>query len=268
MAQAQIPPDEDNVLRNALILYQREEIAIRYEFDNLKNNPLLKQQGLLKGIERVDVDRLKDMFLQHFYPFLEARQRRDESFAVLVKMLWNPKKLARFVPSIPSLVMKYNFQFYPALKTGINAMMAYRLSMMIENSLVNELYALYEGKKKNYPGKEPLPEDIYLKAYRGVPHHEFHKLIDHAGKILEVARHQEIVKISLEILVDVRGALERINNQNNYDGDITAINYGIEMLQTIKEVFKHYSDDKAAQMVSALIAIETNYLDSHHKQKD
>lgn len=265
MSSGKLPEQVDRQLRRALILYQRDEIIKRYDFDALSVDPVMNSKGLLKGLAPVDIERLKNLFLAHFYPPLESRTDRDESFAVLVKMLWNPKKIMRFVPSISGILLKYNVKFYPAMKAGLNAMRAYHLSMVIENNLVRLLYGLFIERGLPFPKKgTDLPTDVYLKAYTSAHYHDFAKLIEMASHILGVAREREVIDISLEILRDVKHSLTNLNTGGIYNQDIKAIDYGIDMLSTIHDVFGLYSEEKAAQLVQALVLVEMRYLDTHH----
>ena len=127
-----IPKDSvEHIIREQAVKLLHDEFSARYEMDAIRATLPADKQHLLEGIEQEDIDILKIFFFNTIYPKMKERYERDKSFESMTKMLKNPAKLSRFIPSFPSLFLKYASIWPSAINVGINAMMAYLLSLQI-----------------------------------------------------------------------------------------------------------------------------------------
>jgi hypothetical protein len=262
---------EEIIVRKKAVQYTQSEIKERYRLQNIRKIPDFHMNGMLRDVSQEDIDILEELFLTTIYPDPDARRERDKSFESLVRMLKNPRKLTRIIPTLPFILLRHATVFPTALRIGISSIIAYSRSVKLEDKLVSNLLDIYHKKGEVINRNLEITPEDYLEAYRGVRYDEGKKMIDISMWVVNAGKRKEIVDSAQAILSDVKGALSRIDEQNRqagrqevYTDDIHAIEYGIRTLQKISDTFDYFSPEKIERLIKISRAVEMNYLNRNY----
>ncbi|MFH1540213.1 MAG: hypothetical protein ABIH66_14760, partial [bacterium] len=117
---------EETLVRKEAVRFLHAEFRVRYRIKNVRDIPEPGMNGLLEGIVQEEIDVLEDLFLTTIYPDLEGRRERDKSFESLLRLLKNPTKLYRVIPSMPFIALRHAAAFPVALRIGLSTIIAYK----------------------------------------------------------------------------------------------------------------------------------------------
>lgn len=256
-----------DIVRREAVSFTHSEIHRKYRLDFIEKVPVVSSNGMLKGVVQEDIDKLEAMFLTAFYPSFEARRERDRSFESLVRLLKNPSKLYRVIPSMPVIALRYATVFPYALRIGLNSIIAFNRSINIENKLVANLVAVLQRDRVAVTDSLVLKPEHYFEAYRQVPYVDGRKMISIAFWLVDNGKKQFILDAAKGILNDVSTALKRSDEAAPtpiYTDDIAAIAYGRRTLDTIADTLGSFSDSKLEKVSKLVRTVENYYLDLNY----
>ncbi|MFH1538799.1 MAG: hypothetical protein ABIH66_07555, partial [bacterium] len=185
----------------------------------------------------------------------------------LLRLLKNPTKLYRVIPSMPFIALRHAAAFPVALRIGLSTIIAYKRSIGLENHLVRNLHDVLRREGAEIIPKLRITPEQYFEAYRGVNYAEGRRMIDIGMWIIENSRRKPTVVAARGILVDVRDALKRHDVSGPrpiYTDDIQAIDYGIHTLEKIEGAFELFDEDRINRLIKIARRVEYYYLDKNY----
>ena len=261
----------ERIIREQAVKFIHDDFDSRYVLDHIRVTLGSNFESLLHDISQDDIRMLKDFFFRTIYPKMDARQRRDKSFESMVAMLKQPAKLGRIIPSMPSIVFRYATIWPTALNVGLNAMMAYLLSMRIESQLTQEIHLTLEQQGVRVNEQYTMDRMTYEDCYRKIPYSTGRRMLNSSMKVMRAGREPRLVNASANILKDVENALRRIDEQRramgqpeNYAGPLSAIDFGKGVLEEVRTIFGSLGQEKMGRIIQITQALELRHLDTIH----
>jgi hypothetical protein len=270
MESAATTPAE-RIIREQAVKFLHDDFDSRYVLDHIRTELGADFESLLRDISQNDIQLLKDFFFSTIYPKMDARQRRDKSFESMVAMLKQPAKLGRIIPSMPSIVFRYATIWPTALNVGLNAMMAYLLSMRIEAQFTHEILQALEQRGVCVNEQYTLARKTYEDAYRKVPYNMGRRMLNASMKVMRAGKQPRLVNAAANILKDVESALRRVDQQRRATGQpeiyvdpLSAMDFGKSVLDEVRTIFGSLGQEKMSRIILITQALELRHLDMIH----
>ncbi len=264
----------ERIIRREVVKSFHKEIHNRYRMEHLLAVPELTKKKLLENVTQTDVDRFEALFLSTVYPELESREKRDRSFGSLIRMLKNPRALAHIIPSIPRIMLRYGTQFPFALKIGLNSVLAFNLSMKLENKMVENLAAIAAERGVKIDKSYKIDDEDYRTAYIIVPYENARHMIGLAHSVMTAGSQSGIMDTAWNIMNEVQASLiQKDENrveaglQPEHAQDIDAIEYGKSALDNIRSTFNLYDKAMMLRVIDISWINELDYLDKMYGRK-
>ncbi|HOO56691.1 MAG TPA: hypothetical protein PLN69_07695 [bacterium] len=266
--------DKEEIVRKQIVKLLHREIKSRYEIDHLESIPEIVEQNLLSGIGYDEILKFENMFLSVVYPEIEERHNRDKSFESLIKMMKNPRALASIIPSIPMIMIKYSTRFPSALRVGLNSVIAFNLSMRLENSMVENILKISNERNIEIDESFEINFEDYKRAYVTVPFNEAKKMIGLSMSIIKAGSRQGMMNTAWCILDEVQCSLASKDNSRcecgmnpQHKDDIAAIAYGKDVLEIINSTFSDFTRDEIDRIIEISRISETDYMEKMYGKK-
>lgn len=271
-------PAEDPIellVRDQAVKAIHGDFNSRYNLDAIRDTLGPENIHLLQGITQSDIDTLKEFFFNTIYPEMGGRLERDKSFDSMMAMLRNPSRLGRLIPSLPSIILRYAMIWPTALNVGLNAMMAYILSLRIEALFTKEIRAMMERRGVKIDENFVLDAATYAEAYCLVPQSHGRRMISAAVRVMRAGREPRLVKSTYNIMLDVQNSLARVDSQRKaagapplYTDPIRAIDFGKRVLAQVDNIFGAMGKEKTSRIISVTQILETRHLEKMYAPCD
>ena len=273
MTDAAPMKENELLVREEVVKKLHQDFDERYELANIRTSLPDDMQPLLEGISQDELNMLKDFFFNTIYPKIKDRYERDKSFESMTQMLKHPTRLGRIIPSFPSLFIKYARIWPTAINVGINAMMAYLLSLRIETLMTREILRLAQQNGTPVRAGFALDQATYDTANRRISISNGKRMLNAAMRVMQAGKNPELVNATYSILNDVQDSLARIDTQRQeagtppiYTDPIKAMDFGKNVLDQVKTVFGELGDDKLDRIIQITQHMELEHLQQMHSK--
>ncbi len=266
---------EKEIVREKIVAMLHAEIKKRYNIPHLSGIPQITERQLLTGLSDNHIDHLYDLFTTTIYPPPDTRRSdRDRSFSSLIRLLKSPHKLTFLIPSLPRIMMKYATHFPTAMKAGLSTILAYNLSLRLENRMVDALHEYLIVRNTPITPGLTLTDGDFRHSYFSIPQSDGRKMITLAINVMRAGKRRGIVKATREILVEVQNSLAAKDRQLTASGrspehsdDIAAIDYGKIVLDKFQETFGGFDEPTMERLIEISYITEIDYLERMHGAK-
>jgi hypothetical protein len=259
----------EQIIRDQAVKCIHLDFDTRYDMNHIRKVLGRENTHLLDGVTQNDINMLKEFFFNTIYPQMGERAERDKSFESMVKMLKQPARLGRFIPSLPLLVLRYARVWPTAVNVGVNAMMAYLYSLRIEELVTRETIAILQEKGAAVDEHFDMDMALYEQAFVRVPYSHSKRMLTSAVKVMKAGKNPQLVKTTRNILDDVRGNFERLDKPRiqagqppMYQDIIRALNFGETVLNQVQSVFGSLGEEKLTRVIRITEINEMQHIDT------
>lgn len=229
-----------NTLDEIIIAY-RKLIEQRYQYDVIKEN-----YDLPEDFGPQNVTAFRNYFLEYLYPHPSKRKQLDEAFQQLDTYTKSPEKLFRILLDSTSLIFKYGRHLRKILKSGMQALKAFRTA----NSFEKRLTTIATNQKVKPPYSK---EDIHTLILR-IPQSQVESFIDQNVTLFNTLHDRALVKKITHILEDL--IIKMKKRPDTYSvAEVAGLEMGLELIVEGDKLF----DSLSPQEQKELLQFATEY---------
>ena len=136
------------------------------------------------------------------------------------------------------------------------------------------LVRIYAERGEKVTKKTVVSFKDFRDAYVSVPRSEGMRMLGYANTVFKAGKNKALLKVTAEILGDVRNALadkdkklEKRGAPSQHKDDYAAIGFGLRVLDKVTETFNLYTDEKMDRMIRISYLTEVNYMDDTYDDR-
>ncbi|MDX1957917.1 MAG: hypothetical protein SFU98_05050 [Leptospiraceae bacterium] len=209
----------------------------------------------LEKIERKNIDKLIQYFLDLLYPEYETRLELDAAFHSLGTFAHSPQKLFGVLGNIPYAIVKFGKLLIQALQAGMNALRSYYAAYRFEREL------FLQAKPMILAGKDISSPEIFDSLIAKIPKDEADTFRKQIIKLFEILANKELLEKIQEVMLHVIEKMEKKKNVYS-DSDIKGIRMGYSIIEKGKEIFQFLNPEEIQLLLYGIDTIEKDFYET------
>lgn len=241
-------PEVSATLRNAVIQFYRDELRERYEAKNVRR---------FREFDVIDdklLATLRDYFLDHIYPPPTDREKLDDAFDHLGKLLRSPKRLGPLIRTVLRSMWRLGRKLPAAVSAGRATFDAYIESRKLENYMIERAVAI------NLTALETKDRRRMLSLITGIPDKHVQRLIRDILSLFHSLTQIELLRTSAEIMEHVHKIMESrpdLYLESERDG----LALGLEVLRGGLGLFENMDPAAFPLIIRGIERVEFDWFD-------
>lgn len=245
--------DEQQTLRTAIIGFYRDELARRYQLDNVRRFDDFTE------ISDAQIEALREYFLHRIYPPMEQREQLDFAVDHLGGVLRSPKRMRPLLGVAMASVWKMGHRLPAAVSAGLSTVDAYRESRKLENYLLS--YAVKRKVTLLDTGKR----EKMVALIAGVPEKEVKRLIYDILNLFRALTNIEMLRTAVELMdlfIKTMRAKPAYFDQQDMDG----VTLGRDLVQGGLHLFENIDPADFPKIIAGIEKVELDWFERIHEE--
>jgi len=247
--------NEDQALRKAIIAFYRDEIAHRYQVENIRR---FKE---FDPISEAEIDALREYFLHNIYPPPDKRQALDDAFDNLNAMLKSPARIKPLLKTAFTSIFKLGAQIPSAIAAGRSTVDAYMETRKLEGSLYESAVALH------VTAKDKDKREKMVRLVSNVPEKEVKRLIYDILSLFKALSNVKLLRLTVDIMNKSLAIMEK-NPKVYSESECDGLKLGLAVVVGGLQLFEGMKEEHFAHVLAGIEVVELDWFERILKEAE
>ncbi|MBI2432764.1 MAG: hypothetical protein HYV26_07840 [Candidatus Hydrogenedentes bacterium] len=235
-------------LKDAILEFYRGELRRRYQLENVRHFPHFDE------IEDLQIEALREFFLDRIYPPVDERHKLDKAFEHLGLVMYSPRRLRPLMTTAIASALRMGHRFPSAIAAGLATIDAYREARKLEACMMRNALEM------DFSAADTKKRSRMIHLIVAVPDEDVLRLIHDIMKLFQALSNVKMLETAVRFMEICRDVVERrrdLYGQEDWDG----FNLGRDVIQGGLDLFRQLRPEDFPNIISGIEAIELEWFE-------